>query len=281
VSSLPRSLWPVVGKPKTRWPGWRFDLPIVAHYAPALAAAHLAAYPNLEQVVRRLLGRHPLPVAKAKPDGRDPNQIAMRAELAQMIHLDADAILAALRDIYGDSYLAGARAALTALEEAGLEGAVTVSGFGGLMSSIGWDGWTPGYAEAANEIAGVNGGIGLANLLTNSGVRIAGITGTDLDRIAAVLAEGIRAGQSVDAITADVMAMIGDAGRAEMIAWTETSRAMSVAALNTYTRNGIGGWNWLISPGACPECESEALGNPHGMNDDPPPGHRRTRRRHR
>jgi SPP1 gp7 family putative phage head morphogenesis protein len=276
LSSLPAKLWPEAGKPTSHYPGWAFDFRIVEHYAKDLAAAHKEAYPNLEDIVRRVLARYPSTVSKAKHSAR-ANRLAMEQEIRNLFHLDPDALLAVLRDIYGDAYLAGAHAAMLMLESEGLQGAQLVSGVGGLATSIDWSAWSPGWAEAANELAGVNGGLGLERLLINAGVRISGITGTDLSRLATVLADGVSRGDSIDTITKAVLGLLGDTNRAEMIAWTETARAMSAASLDTYQANGIQRWNWLISSGACPECASEALSNPHPLTDDMPPAHPRCR----
>lgn len=275
-------------------PWHRFDLALAKHYTPSIRSAMRTLIGDLSPAVRayvarargsgvRLPHRHELhPAVKAYGSHGDPAaqaaaRQAARAALEDLAAGNYAPLLEILTELYGDSYIAGAHAAAAAAVAAGASGAVVASGFGALDGQISWDSWSPGWGEAANELAGSAGGRGLEVLLANANVTIQGITGTTLDRLAALLAEGVEAGANVDTIAGSIEAFVSSSWRAELIAITEVARAMSAATLDTYRSNGIQAWDWLTTPGACEICEDEEADNPHTLDDDPPPGHPRCR----
>lgn len=281
------------------YPGWAFDLPLVAHYAPLVAAALVAAVgeERVRSVVATYYHRHlldhgvgavpavPSMVVKAKSDHPSGGSAAANRAAAQqyvesaLTTLSVDELAAVLRNLYGDAWLAGAHAAVQAAVDAGASGAVIGGSLGALDGALAWDAWAPGSSAAAALLAAeASPGSGLAGLLDSAGLTIKGVTGTLLDDLGTALADGVARGDNLDALTQAVLGVLGGSStRAETIAWTEVARAMTQSALDTYATNGIAEWNWLISPGACPDCETQALTNPHTFADDAPPGHPRCR----
>jgi hypothetical protein len=174
---------------------------------------------------------------------------------------------AALRGIFVDAYGTGAHAAGQQLPP----GSATLPGVDGTS----WDSWQPGDTAAADLAS--NGG--LANMLDDAGIGIKGITGSLLDQLGNRIGDGLASGDSVDSVARGLMDIVGDRSRAEMIAHTETARAATIATLDTYGANGVGEWDWVLSDGACPECEDQEADNPHPLADsgDQPPLHPRCR----
>jgi SPP1 gp7 family putative phage head morphogenesis protein len=138
-----------------------------------------------------------------------------------------------------------------------------------------WATWAPGDAVAAGLVA--DGG--LAALLDDAAITIRGITGTALDALGNRIAEGLASGQSVDALGRSLRDYVGSASRAEMIAHTETARAMTLATLNAYAANGIEDWDLITTEGACQTCLDIEANNPHPVADasGQPPVHPRCR----
>jgi 8-oxo-dGTP pyrophosphatase MutT (NUDIX family) len=140
---------------------------------------------------------------------------------------------------------------------------------------IDWDRWEPGNLDAA--ILAADGGY--AAVLARSETVITGITGTALDRVGTVLAEGMLNGDSVDTIARALARMLGgDLDRAELIAHTETARLQETASMGRYADLGVREWDWLISSGACPRCVDQEMQNPHPVSEVPKiPAHPRCR----
>jgi len=173
------------------------------------------------------------------------------------VQLDLTGLSPALASIYGDGYLLGLGAAIQQARDAGID-VSTDHGVSAIANGVNWSEWKPGHTAAADQLSGANGGRGLAQLLSDSGLTLSGVAASTLDDIARVLAAGAASGDSVDTIARALRAALGN--RAEMVAHTELARAMSVASLDTYRANGIAGKSW-ITWNPCPVCEqNEAAG---------------------
>lgn len=194
---------------------------------------------------------------------------AARAYMNGALSLDLSDLADALNAAYGDSYTAGL---LVAAQQTG-----------GVTSALGdvatpttpqewtsfWDAWKPGNAPAADLL---NNG-GLADLLARTDTTISGIEGTTLDRLGTLLADGVANGDSVDEIAATLGDFIDNPDRAYQIADTEIARCVSQASADGYAAAGVTEWEWLLSPGACPECQEMESSNPHSEGDELPPLH--------
>jgi len=190
-----------------------------------------------------------------------------------------------LNDLYAESAWMGDRAA-AALVAGARERMKAVS------ATVDWDGWTPGDPAKAAVLLGTYGtGSGLRDLLAQSNVTIAGITGTRLDLIGTILSDAMGRGQGVtgtakeiaDAmntiVTESVERINGTAmsrERAEMIAHTEMTRAGNAAATDHYRSQGVSEVEWQTSndAGVCEECSGHEADSPFPMDSAPqPPEH--------
>ena len=164
------------------------------------------------------------------------------------VGISAEGLAELLRETYGEGYVAGTHAAMGALP-AGIEAVGPT-----WEASIDWDNWTPGNASAAAELAGADGGRGLATLLDDADVVIRGISDFTMETLARELAAGVEAGESTAQLTARLQGALSDPVRAEMVARTEVARAQTVATLDTYRENGMGGRRWLAASDAEADC---------------------------
>lgn len=203
------------------------------------------------------------------PEQRDAARAAMRAS----INVDTAPLLDALQGLYGDAYAAGGLAAAQQLPATTLSS--TLAGvFGATDPAAAWAAWEPGNLDAAVLLD--DGGF--AALLANAGVSVQGIMGSLLDQMGSTLADGALNGDSVDAIASNLGDLVDDPGRAFTIADTETARAVEAASQGQYAAQGVQQWEWLLSPGACPECEEAQAGSPYDVSGGPDiPNHPRCR----
>jgi 8-oxo-dGTP pyrophosphatase MutT (NUDIX family) len=264
----------VKSDPKVSWrdgaaktPQHSFDLQLTDHYAPKITDALHAAFPagRLRAAIETTAGT----VAKASPTKPDDPAKDLLREAAKNALAGADRthLEAVLRQLVAESYQTGAFASSQQLGA----GAVTPQG----VDAIDWSTWQPG--DLGSALTASDGG--LAQLLNSAGVTIDGITGSLTDQLGNTIADGLLSGDSVDTIAGSLGDIVDDPSRAEMIAHTETCRAQTQASLDTYGLNGIGAWDWVLSDGACPECEDAASANPYpvGNEGDQPPQHPRCR----
>lgn len=164
---------------------------------------------------------------------------ALGTALAILAHaIPATAALSsALRGIYSDAWLAGS-------EAAGAAGAIMPTG-----------------TDAEVAAALLSDG-GLALLLEERGAWVQEITHTQMERIGNAIARGIETGASRKDTIAAVEAIIHDAGRARMIADTETTRALAAAAMHRYRESNIQQIRWLAHPNCCDRCKVNAHAGP-------------------
>jgi SPP1 gp7 family putative phage head morphogenesis protein len=211
----------------------------------ALAEAWLALYPGA--------------VAKA----RDMNPV-----LVQFLQRAYTAIVEALQAVLGrlwpEAWVLGQQAA-----EAVVKG-----------GEADWRGWAPGDHRAAEAIAGAE----LRRLLEESGIRVKSIAETRLEELADVLEQTLAS--DVTAITAEgplpPRLSVGDLARqlrdvldrpqnAELVAWTEISRAQGEAARSVYAEAGYPLVDWITAMDArvCPACAAAMASNPHALGAPP------------
>ena len=199
-------------------------------------------------------------VAPTDPSRIIASQVSAQAVMSN-VTFDQNALNRVLGQIYGDAYLIGTHAAANVLGPGG--GSVVF--LSGLDQETNWDTWEPGNPEAALKAA--QGG--LAALLEARAITIKGISGTTLDRLGDVIAKGVEAGESTQAIYLEVRKFVDNPVRATMIARTETARAVWSAAMTSYEQSGVAEWAWLAAPGACPICLQNSVGGPYPMGGGP------------
>lgn len=188
-----------------------------------------------------------------------------------------------LNDLYVESAWMGDRAAASLIATARTQ-------MKAVSATVDWDGWTPGDPTKAAVLLGTGTGDGLRDLLAQSNVTIAGITGTRLDLIGTILSDAMGRGAGVtgtakeiaDAmntiVTESVERINGTAmsrERAEMIAHTEMTRAGNAAATDHYKAQGVSEVEWQTADAeACEICAGYESDSPFPMDSAPqPPEH--------
>jgi SPP1 gp7 family putative phage head morphogenesis protein len=204
-------------------------------------------------------------VAKAAADPAE--QILRDAARAALGNPDMGSLEQVLRQVFADAYGAGGHAATQQLPNT-----ISVSSLEG-VSAVDWSTWKPGDPAAAGLLS--NGG--LQSLLNAAGVTVKGIGESLVGELGNAIAAGVAAGESTDRVARGLVGIVGSRSRAEMIAHTETARAVTAATLNTYAVNGVQQWSWVLSSGACPACEKQASLGPFTVKDEAPPLHPRCR----
>lgn len=133
---------------------------------------------------------------------------------------------------------------------------------------VNWDNWKPGNQAAADLLKPTSG---LRDLLASQDITITGLQDTTIDRIGRVLADGLDEGANTEDIADGIDEVIGDPSRAEMIAQTEMSRAMSVATNDNYADLGVEQVEWLALE-ECELCAQNVDASPINQGDEFPSG---------
>jgi SPP1 gp7 family putative phage head morphogenesis protein len=137
-----------------------------------------------------------------------------------------------------------------------------------------WRGWKPGDAATA---ALLDRPYGLQILLETSGITIRSVERTMLDEIGTRLAEGKKAGLSIQDMADSIDYVVNNPAKALSIATTEVSRAVNTSAQTRYREARIGTNQWMgIDP--CDKCaqndgEIVEIGQPFASGDSQPPAH--------
>ena len=259
----------VNGRPKaSAWTGeaakvpqHQFDLRIIGHYQPLIAAAIAGLYSDT-QVRDAITAATTTIVKAADPAAARAITAAVRNALAGQA--DTEALEDAIRSMIAEGYLTGAHAAATQT------GGAVAAAADKASAGVDWSSWEPGDVGAALRSA--DGA--LADLLDSADITVKGIADTALDTLGDRIADGLLNGDSVDTVARNIRDLVdGDANRAQVIARTETARAQVAGSFDSYTEAGVTQFDWVLSDGACPECEAEADANPHDIGDDGPPEH--------
>jgi SPP1 gp7 family putative phage head morphogenesis protein len=249
------------GAPKT--PQHQYDLVITDYYSPAIATAleNMVDAVPLASIIDSVSG---LLVKSAETDALAQ---AVRAKLSGT-QLSTDALEQIIRQVIVDGYLAGGHAGML---QVGAH-AVTLSGaMGAAEVNTDWGSWVPGNTAAALKDA--DGG--LRALLDGSNITVKGIAQTTLDQIGNKIASGLAAGDPSDKIGRDIRSDVGAKFRADMIAHTETARAVTSATFDVYQANDIEEWDLLDSSDTNDECADIAAAGPYPAGDmtNAPPIH--------
>ncbi|WP_284984290.1 phage portal protein [Arthrobacter sp. efr-133-TYG-118] len=222
---------PAAGTPSQSWR----DLPAVAapqHAVDLQLTDHWT--PKVRDAIMQLWSEQDLTAATSAADGLGDVALTVYRKAARQVLTDrmtAAALDEIVRDAWADAYNVGTMAA-------------TVQ-----MGTIptGWDAWKPGMTDANSITAS-----GWKEALDASGHTIQGITDTTMNRLANRIADGVNAGDPADVIGKALAEVLGDEGRAQLIAHTETARMLTNAAMAQYQALGVTEWTWVTSAGACP-----------------------------
>jgi hypothetical protein len=200
-----------------------------------------------------------------------------RPALAQFLSRAREAITAALRRVldrlWPEAWVLGEKSAEALV--AGVE-------------DVDWGAWKPGDYEAAEQVAGP----GLRQLLAETGVRIKSITDSRLEELSDVLERTLASDEttremngpkpltlSVQSLTEQLKDVLDNPVNAELVAWTEISRAQSAAAEREYAESGVieVDLSTAHDDRVCPICDAVADENPHPLGSVHLPLHPRER----
>jgi hypothetical protein len=206
---------------------------LIAHYTERIAQATATMFPHLDHVVTQYMTAR-----KADDPGLD-----------HMLESEADTgdLGDVLDELWGAGYGAGQEVALAAL---GME--------------TKWDVWTPGHLGASLQAEGP----GLQAMLDKKAITIKSIMQTRVSELGNSLSASLAAGDNMDTTAAALRSILSSPDRAEMIATTESNRAMTTSTLDTYQSNGVERVAWLLSPGACELCQENEDQSPIALDDD-------------
>lgn len=237
--ALPAPSWR--DAPPVATPQTEVDLQLTDYYAPGVQRALVGLMD--EETARHIIAAHAA------------NPIVNSVENALANGVDPTDLGAVLTMLQQDAFNVGTMAARVQLG----------------ADVPGWAGWAPGLPEPLASP------LEWQAVLAQQQVTIDGVTQTTLDRMGAFIVDGLAKGLSVDGLAKDLMGVLGDANRAEMIAHTESARMLMAAADYSYRQSGVTQWDWITSAGACPICLDEESRNPHNTGASMPPGHPRCR----
>lgn len=220
----------------------------------------LAAAVDVDAVVDAWFATHPGPVSSD----------AARTWAQHNIDFKLGPLEAAMRQVYALGFVFGRDAAAARYRRAIIGKAAGPE----VNQIVDWGNWSPGNnpAEALLRPTG-----GLDRLLNrNRPTVIRGVGKTQRDRIGTMIADTMRAGSGDVALARELLAagikgLGADANRALMIATTEMSRAMNVAAIERYQQWGVEQVEWLGAD-PCDTCEENVDGGPVDIGDVFPSG---------
>ena len=179
--------------------------------------------------------------------------------------INYDPLAGVLHNVYADAWVAGQRIAADMVgERVGGTSQMAV-----YANAIDWSKWAPGDADAA--LAAADGG--LRALLDASDVTIKNIGQATIDRIGNAISNGLANGDSNGTISSAINDLIDNPDRADLIAATETARAMNESQADQYQTLGFPQFDWIAYDGACEICQDAEDASPHDWSDDKPPAH--------
>jgi SPP1 gp7 family putative phage head morphogenesis protein len=274
---------PKAPAPDRRWPGWMVDVPLAESVAGRLIR-RLTRGLDIPSLVSRFLAWAGIGEQR-RPLSRQAIGMFLRADPAsQAVH---DAVEKSLREAYEQGYMVGNRSARAVVDFLATGATLDAQDQEALMRlpsvpEVDWSTWAPGDAEAARLALSADGtDVGLFQLWERDAIRIKGIEETQLDMLAAVLADGIERGSSGEEIAIALRGLIADPRKAHQIAVTEVNRVISASTLDSYRRMGVKtkGWLTALDQNVCKRCGANQaqgdipLDQPFQSGELHPPGH--------
>ena len=128
---------------------------------------------------------------------------------------------------------------------------------------VDWEGWKPGDIDAARLLVADLDSNGLRELQERSGFVMRGINETRMTDLSNALSNAVGQGLSQSATASLIKEKVGGASRwANVVANTETRRAVTAATLDTYAAAGIEMKEWSTAGNAVDECKDFEDGGP-------------------
>lgn len=241
-------------EPDTRWPAWAVDTILAEYWAGKIREAMTSGLD-----IRPLVEAWVYDTASWQPSDAVPNTLSWLRARSVDVQAIADSLGPVLRDAATVGYSVGSQSAGAAL-----------AGDARIGVNVDWSKFKPGNVDAARKVLSADGmDVALTRLLDEYGVTINGIAEGRLDELAAVLADGLERGETPQTIARALTGLTDDRGWAMTVAWTETNRAQSAAALDRYRAAGKEGKEWFTAADqrVCPRCFSNAEESPIPIED--------------
>lgn len=213
----------------SEWAAWEFDKELVAHYTIRIRAAFRAALTDASKIISAWWNGS---LTLTQQGLIDAVSQLLEEHLGKVLH-----------SLWEEAWYLGSRSADIAIRRERPDFA----------------GWRPGQSAAervANEA-------GLRKLLHATGPSVLrSIATTRMENLRHELTEAIRS-RNQKALVAKLEAILQVSSRAPMIAQTETSRALSAAAMDHYHTFGVPMKRWVTAPDrVCPICLDNAAQGP-------------------
>lgn len=258
-------------EPDVRWPAWAVDTLLATYWAGKIRQA-LTRGLDIAAIVQAWAHD----TVSWQAGDVVPDVLSWLRAFGVGTTTIVDSIGPVLRDAATVGYSVGSLASAAAMEGDARSG-VTVN----------WSKFKPGNVAAARKVLSADGmDVGLERLLEQYHVTISGIAETRLDELASVLADGLERGEAPQTIARAIRGISDDPHWALTVAWTETNRAQSTAALDNYRARGVEGKEWFtahdqrVCPEICKPNEDQGvipLDELFQSGDPAPPGHPRCR----
>lgn len=185
------------------------------------------------------------------PGSAEAGVAAAIAAVVGHVHFDRDAIAQAIRRVLSDATLAGTTLGLRQLGNPTPAGALEEA-----AQAVAWDEWKTSLADDWAPTGG-------PATVVNVDVVVNEVIESAASRMGHVLAEGIADGHDDESLTAAMQEIVCDVLRSEVIARTEVTAALCMAALSVYQRHGIDQWDWHAEENPCPACRAREASSPH------------------
>lgn len=244
-----------------RWGAHEVDGRLAAKNAVKIRAA-LRQSIDSEAIWRAYQDTHPEPSKNRKID-------RTKARSWAILHVifDNEAISAVLKRVWAEGYLLGSDSAKEAVYRA-REAKKADNPY------VDWQHWRPGNRVTAILVRPSGS---LKKILDNAHITIRGLDTTGYDRIGSALADSLELGLSAGKASKLIDDYISDPARSLTIAITETNRAMSLAAIDTYQNMGLQQVEWSAADPCdiCAPNDGQVVGVGQAFNsgDSEPPVH--------
>lgn len=242
-----------------KWSAHEVDGRLAAKNAVKIRAALIQTV-DAEWVYAKYLETHPVP-----SKNRTLDRTKARSWAIMNVRFNNEALKDVLAKVWADAYILGVDSATDAAKRVkAMQKSVETD----------WSNWKPGNKATALMLRPRGA---YKKILDDANITIKGIDNTGYDRIGTALADSISVGLSPAKSAKLIYNTIADPARALTIAITEGSRAMNLAAMDTYRELELDQIEWS-SADPCDICAENdgvvvAVGEDFPSGDSEPPAH--------